>query len=334
MATIFDLIEVTAISPDTTYSEAAGNILGVVDGATSTALDDGEFDIGDAIVIGGVSYSISRIQEPSSSGRFTLGDGTNLSFDPGSESNLPVVFLTVSNGGVLRHFIIPNDSYGDMNLLEIRTGSLTDVAGSDAAIISTANNTINFVCFVAGTMIATPQVCRSVEDIRRGDLVLTRDNGPQAVRAILSRTLDLAHTPDRLRPIAFEVGSLGPGRPNRRLCVSPQHRMLVTDPSGCTVLVPAKALTGRRGVRVMHGRRQVTYFHLIFSRHEIICANGTPTESFYPGAMALQAVPDESLAELHEIFGKDPVRGTGKAPTPAAPMLRVQDARRNALTFR
>lgn len=82
MATIFDLIEVTDISANTTYSQANGNLLGVVDGAVSSEFDDGEFDEGDVFTLGGQTYQIDLIQEPASSGRFTTGDGTDISFDP------------------------------------------------------------------------------------------------------------------------------------------------------------------------------------------------------------------------------------------------------------
>lgn len=312
MATIYDLIEVTGFAENTTYSQAAGNILGVVDGLSGSSLNDGEFDIGDAVAIGGVSYSISRIQEPSSSGRFTLSDGTNRSFDPGSESNLSAVFLTVTNGSVTRYFIIPNDSYGSMMIAEVRTGSLTDVAASDAAIISTSDNAVMVMCFVTGTRIDTPQGALPVQHLRPGDLVMTRDRGAQPVQSVLRQKVDLADAPDRLRPITFQPGALGPGVPDRRLCVSPQHRILVTGQDGCPVLVPAKAFLGRVGVGVMRARRRIVYHHLIFSRHEVIRANATPTESFFPGPLARQARPDLV---------------SGPMPASAAPLMRVQAAR-------
>ena len=88
MATIYDLIEVTSISANTTYSEANGNLLGVVDGANGPELDDGEFDEGDLISIGGTTYTIDLIQEPSSSGSFLLGDGSTRTFSPQNEDNL------------------------------------------------------------------------------------------------------------------------------------------------------------------------------------------------------------------------------------------------------
>ena len=46
-----------------------------------------------------------------------------------------------------------------------------------------------FVCFLPGTLIRTPSGDWPIESLRRGDLVLTLDNGPQVVRWIGSRTI-------------------------------------------------------------------------------------------------------------------------------------------------
>ncbi|WP_299565982.1 Hint domain-containing protein [uncultured Sulfitobacter sp.] len=333
MATVFDFLELTDISENTTYSHAAGNLLSVVDQVSSSDLNDNEFDEGDDILIGGVSYNIDLIQKPSSGGKFTLGDGSQQTFGSGMEINLDVVFLTVSNGGDVRHFAIPNDSYGDMNVQSIQIGELRHSRFNDVKLISTSNNEVNAVCFADGTMIKTPNGETAVEKIEIGNLVLTRDNGVQPVRAILVRKLDFRTAPERLKPIAFSKDSLGPSRPHSKLCVSPQHRMLVVDPSGNMVLVPAKALLPRRGVRVAHGRRQVTYIHLVFSAHQIIYANGTPTESFFPGRMAMEAIPETCRAEIQDLFGEDVASDTGNHRKAAAPVLRVQEAQRRMSSF-
>ena len=322
MATIYDLIEVTGLFENTTYSLADGNILGVVDGMTGTSLDDGEFDLGDTVQIGGVSYSINVIQEPENASRFTLGDGTDQSVDPGSESNLDAVFMTVSNGTETRHFIIPNDRYGDMNLFQIRTGALEDVAGGDSAIISTTDDAVQIVCFVSGTQIDTPHGRTRIEALQIGDTVKTRDNGAMPVRAIVTQTVDFKTAPDSLKPVRFDTGSLGSGTPDTPLCVSPQHRMLVSDATGAHVLVPAKALLHKKGVRMMHGKRCVTYHHLLFDQHEIIRANGTWTESLLPAPMAIRALSTLPATAKQGAFSMR------QPQTAAAPILRVREARR------
>jgi hypothetical protein len=221
MATIYDLVEITSVLPDTTYSAVDGSLLGVVDNVQlrdgGVDDNDGEFDIGDALFIDGVSYTINRIQEPSSSGRFIFANGTDRSFDPGSESNLSVAFLTVSNGSTVRYFAIPNDSYGDLSITGIRTASLTDVAGSDAAVISTADNNVSVVCFLRGTQITCAAGrAAKVETLKVGDWVQTADCGPMQIRWIGCTRLDrdtLAGHP-KLRPIRIRQGALGPNRPD------------------------------------------------------------------------------------------------------------------------
>ena len=299
MATIYDLIEVTGIFPDTTYSALQGNYLGVVDGMVGTSLDDGEFDQGDLVTIGGVDYTITLIQEPLSSGRFTLTDGTNLSFDPQSESNLSATFLTLSNGTETRYFIVPNDSYGDMEISEIRTGSLVNVAGNDSAIQSTTNNNVSVVCFANGTLIRRADGGESrVEDLHVGDLIQTLDRGAQPIVWTGFRSIGAAQLmgQPRLRPVRIAKGALGEGLPERDLFLSQQHRLLVRSRiadrmfGSREVLVAAKQLVGLEGITVSNTCAPVSYHHVLLDQHEIVFANGALCESLYPGPEALRSL--------------------------------------------
>lgn len=157
------------------------------------------------------------------------------------------------------------------------------------------------ICFVAGTRILTPSGEVAVERIRPGDLVITADRGAQPVRWV-----GFTRRPARgaLAPIRIRAGVLG----NRRdLWVSPQHRMLLAGWqaellfSAPEVLVAAKALVDGAGVcRVTGGN--VSYVHLMFDRHEIVWAEGAPSESFYPGAQAMSALDREVRDELFALF--------------------------------
>ncbi len=155
-------------------------------------------------------------------------------------------------------------------------------------------------CFVAGTLIATPDGERRVETLEPGDLVLTLDHGPQPLRWMGGRTVsgmgDFA-------PIRFQRGALG----NRRaLLVSPQHRMLVQSWKAellfgeAEVLVAAKHLVNDHDVRPEPMPR-VRYVHLLFDRHEVIRAEGAWTESFHPGAHIL-AEDADMRAEIEALF--------------------------------
>lgn len=147
----------------------------------------------------------------------------------------------------------------------------------------TTDNT-GVVCFTKGTAIRTPRGDVQVDRLRVGDLVSTLDNGLQRIRWIGTTTLGveaLAARPKQ-RPVLIQRGVLGVARD---LLVSPQHGMMI----GTDHLARATHLAKTtRGIRVAHGKKQVTYVHIMFDAHQIVFAEGVPSESFYPGPMALK----------------------------------------------
>ncbi|WP_170398799.1 Hint domain-containing protein [Ruegeria arenilitoris] len=167
------------------------------------------------------------------------------------------------------------------------------------------------VCFCRGTVISTVNGPTKIEDLSIGDLVLTKNNGPQVLRWIGSRIIDLTTCGEaaaKLRPIHISAGALGHGLPARDLLVSRQHRMLVSSKIsermfGCSeVLVAATKLTELPGIFVDMDVEQVEYFHLMFDQHELVFAEGAPSESLYTGPEALKAVSDEAREEILTIF--------------------------------
>jgi hypothetical protein len=180
-------------------------------------------------------------------------------------------------------------------------------------------------CFAAGTRIGTPDGPRPVETFRPGDMVDTRDHGPRPVRMVLSRaaSFDAAEHPDK--PIELKPGALGHGIPGRMLVLSPNHRVLIDDGRGREVLVPAKALTGRPGIRQRHGARHVLYYHLVLDLHEIVMAEGAATETYLAGDHAMAV----ALPGLRWALASLP----GPAPSqPARPLFGAAAARRMLAT--
>lgn len=170
-------------------------------------------------------------------------------------------------------------------------------------------------CFTAGTLIRTPSGETPIERLGPGDLVLTRDNGPQPLRWVAMRRVgaaELAARPE-LRPVRIGPGALGNARP---LLVSPQHGLLVglASHGGGEGFARAIQLARMRGggVRVAAGVRSVTYLHLAFDRHEVVFANGLATESFHPGPRALAGLTAEARADFDRLF-PDPVAYGGPA---------------------
>ena len=168
---------------------------------------------------------------------------------------------------------------------------------------TTADNVFAEVlpCFVSGTRILTSKGETAVDDLAIGDQVVTMDHGPQTIRWIGSCTRTAT---GKFAPIRFRKGALGN---TRDLLVSPQHRMLIRGWQAellfneAEVLVPAKALLSDHDITRQTGG-QVTYFHILFDRHEIIYANGCPTESFHPSAMMLSALDLATQDEVLTLF--------------------------------
>ncbi|SNS67414.1 Ig-like domain-containing protein [Antarctobacter heliothermus] len=164
-------------------------------------------------------------------------------------------------------------------------------------------------CFTPGTLIATPQGERLVEDLEVGDRVITRDNGIQEIKWVGRKDLtgfDLARKP-HFKPILIQQGALGNNLPEHDMLVSPNHRVLVANDKTALyfeereVLVAAKHLTGLDGVDEVEANG-VAYIHVMFEGHEVILSNGAWTESFQPGDYSLKGIGNAQRQEILELF--------------------------------
>lgn len=170
----------------------------------------------------------------------------------------------------------------------------------------TGPKTGGVICFTPGTKIATPYGAIPVQDLREGDKILTKDNGPQEICWSGARRMTGArlYTMPELRPIRIRAGAFGIARPDDELLVSPEHRLLVKGAVSRAlfntpeVLVRARDLVnGGSVVQDLH-LREVTYVHLLLSSHQVIWANGIETESFHPASAALSALSDTDRGRL------------------------------------
>jgi hypothetical protein len=243
------------------------------------------------------------------------GDIT-ITLPDGSTSGQVATIVQMTNGDL---FLRPNANYlpdwdGINALRSITINQATPFPNNTVlnAVISFDPDIfdIEIPCFTAGTLIRTRDGLRAIESLAVGDLVETADHGAQALRWIGTRSLSSAElaASAHLRPVRIAAGALGPGQPEREMHVSPQHRMLVrsriaqrmfeTD----EVLVAACHLIGLPGITRDDSLRPVTYVHLMFDRHEILFADGAPSESLYPGPMAMRALGNEAAQEILALF--------------------------------
>lgn len=219
-------------------------------------------------------------------------------------------------------------------------GTLTVVADEDVEDVSftyTIQNQsgqadVGFVtlssipCFVAGTMIRTPDGEVPVESLVAGDLVMTKDDGAQPLRWIGQRSV--AAKGD-FAPVRIEADTFGA---HDALLLSPLHRVLIRDHLAelmfgeAEVLVAAKDLINDCSVRRVEGG-EVDYVHLLFDRHQVVYSAGLETESFLPGPQTTKSFEAEIVREICTIFPEiDPETGAGYSPA-ARRLLRGFEAR-------
>ena len=168
---------------------------------------------------------------------------------------------------------------------------------------------LELICFTRGSLIDTPDGPRLIEALVVGDLVMTKDHGPQPIRWIGSRKVSASSLArhSRLRPIRIAAGALGSSVPEKDLVVSPQHRVLLSSRvvrnmfDADEVLVAAKKLLGFPGV-TQDEPDGVEYFHILLDRHEVVRANGAWSETLLTGRMALRALGPEAVREIALLF--------------------------------
>ncbi|SFJ15727.1 Hint domain-containing protein [Celeribacter neptunius] len=214
---------------------------------------------------------------------------------------------------------IPGSIIYDEN--DPESGALTLADGT----VITFSNIENVICFGAGTRIATPHGARRVEDLKPGDLVLTMDNGVQPLRWIGARSVPAQ---GRFAPIEIRAGALGN---EADLIVSPQHRMLLQGWRSELAFNTSEVFAAAKHLLNGHSIRQkvggiVTYYHLMFDRHEVIFAEGAATESFHVSDHSLSGVADQAREELFALFPDLRALPAGHGDT-ARKCLRAHEAR-------
>lgn len=181
--------------------------------------------------------------------------------------------------------------------------------GNDNSFGALVDNIAMLVCFAGPTLIETPTGPKPAMDIKPGDLVVT-ERGPMPVKWVGRRHVTAAQMAENTnyRPVKISAGALGQGLPLADLWVSRQHRMLVSSPicqrmfGQTDILVSALKLTALPGIHIDEEIAQITYVHLLFDQHEVVFAEGAPSESLLLQAEALAALSPEALDEIRLMF--------------------------------
>jgi hypothetical protein len=174
---------------------------------------------------------------------------------------------------------------------------------------------------------------RLVEHLSAGDLIITRDNGLQAIRWIGQKDITGARlfANPEICPIKIRKDAFSTGLPNRDMMTSPQHRVVINHDlanklyGSRELLVPVKALTSNNKIATANIKK-TTYVHMLFDHHEIIYANGVETESFHPNKVIMNGLEGAVQDEIYQIFPelRAGTVASGYGPT-ALPALSVSE---------
>ncbi|WP_373635741.1 Hint domain-containing protein [Yoonia sp. SS1-5] len=188
---------------------------------------------------------------------------------------------------------------GPVARIEVNFGAGSSGVAQGLTGLGAVSGTV--VCFARDMRITTETGDIPVQTLKVGDRVHTMDHGLQEIRWIGSRKVAAQGA---LAPIVIDKGALGNDAP---LIASPQHRILFTGWQAelmfgeAEILVAAKHLTGMDRIYAREGG-EVEYFHILFDTHEIVFAEGVPSESYHPGACGLDSMDDAQRAEIFRLF--------------------------------
>ena len=184
----------------------------------------------------------------------------------------------------------------------------SDNAGASYFAQSAPNSGTIPACYAPGSLIATPDGPRCVEDICVGDEVIIANGASRTVsrtvRWVWSGCQPLEDLEPHQKPILIQAGALGLNRPSKDLIVSAQHRIVVGAYGQLEALfdrprmVPAKALTHHRGIRFMLGKQSMNWHHFLCDEHSIVFANDLASETLLLGSTIVQSLSTVQRSKL------------------------------------
>jgi len=241
---------------------------------------------------GNSTAQFTMVATPTGGGTAGVVTATPVSFSSGSGSPATVTFT----------FNPPLDINQNYNFQV----NATQANSSPASFNVASSTNVDIVCFLPGTMIATPKGEVAVETLAMGDLVMTADGRAVAVLWLGQQTASTVFgMPETGMPVRIAAGALGGGLPVRDRCV-PSAPALLPD----AVLVNARALVNDATItRMRRDELGETFavFHVETENHEVILAEGVATETFMDNVSRTRF---DNYAEFEAKYGAE---GNAKA---------------------
>ncbi|MQR98161.1 Hint domain-containing protein [Gluconobacter aidae] len=150
--------------------------------------------------------------------------------------------------------------------------------GSNGWIVEDSSNA---PCFLAGSMIRTPEGDVAVETLRLGSAVVAFVNGEAIERTVswIGRAHKVARTglgdAEAGYPVRIMKDAIAQGVPYKDMLVTPEHCLFINGG-----FIPARMLVNGRSVIYDRAFAAYDYFHVETAEHSVIMADGMLTESY------------------------------------------------------
>ncbi len=285
-------LSVASLSGTGTVTIDTGSTL-AVQGVVSAGQDivfegvGGELDLGTASAFSG---TISGFAEGDIIDLTSVADVAGSHADMNYTTNV----LTVTEGG--QTFQFQFDKAGHF------AGDFFHLTSLDGGTVISEDQ---IACYRRGTLISAERGEVPVAALAIGASVLTASGALRPIKWIGRRSYGGRFILGRkdILPICLRAGSLADGVPRRDLWISPHHAMLLDG-----VLIEAKDLIN--GVSIVQAAdvEEVEYFHVELDSHDVILAEGAPSETFvdddsrlmFHNAQEYAALyPDEARRAVH-----------------------------------
>jgi hypothetical protein len=200
--------------------------------------------------------------------------GTIIGLAPGD--SLVLDNLDVSSAYVSGDTLVANIQGGGTQsyaLVENVAGDVFQVTSGTSASTITATQAL---CFLAGTLLATPSGPVAVERLTPGDLVLTAEGQVRPVVWIgVGRVLATRGRRNAATPVIVRKGALAPNMPHEDLRVTKGHSFYLDG-----VLIPVEFLVNHRSILWDDRAQEVSVYHIELETHDVLLANGALAESY------------------------------------------------------
>ena len=224
-----------------------------------------QIDVTQGGVLGDTVGNFTSIDDSIDFQSVAYAAGDKIAFVSSGSGASGVDYIETASGVATGASFAVDDDFSTLNVVRDSHGDVS------------VNSRYALPCYCRGTSILTDRGEVAVEDLRIGDRVATVFGGFRPIKWIGRRAYAgrfLLGRKDML-PVCFKAGSLGDNLPARDLFVSPLHAMYLEK-----VLIPASALIDGVAITQAVRRDSVEYFHIELDSHDVIFAEGAPSETF------------------------------------------------------